>query len=77
MGLALDEPTDNDEKVQDGELTFLVEKSLSKYLPEVKVDYQDSWFGKTVCRTISWRFRLLKRPNKGFLTPKRARKPLF
>lgn len=46
MGLALDEPTENDEKYEEGKLTFIIEKKLADNFPGVKIEYQDSWFGK-------------------------------
>lgn len=46
MGLALDEPTENDEKYEEGKLTFLIEKKLAGSFPGIIIEYQDSWFGK-------------------------------
>ena len=45
MGLALDEPTENDEKIPEGKLTFLVEQNIA-HIPTVKIDYRNSWMGK-------------------------------
>lgn len=45
MGLALDEPTENDEKISEGKLTFLVEQNIA-HIPTVKIDYRNSWMGK-------------------------------
>lgn len=46
MGLALDEPSDNDERFEEGPLTFIMEKHLAEHFPEVQIDYRDSWAGK-------------------------------
>lgn len=44
--MALDEPKDDDEKLPEGKLTFLVEPRISATIPEIKIDYKDSFFGK-------------------------------
>lgn len=44
--MALDEPREDDKKFQEGKLTFLVEPRLTKTIPEIKIDYKDSLFGK-------------------------------
>jgi len=40
--LALDEPKDNDLKVEEGELTFLVDNELMQSCGDIKVDFVDS-----------------------------------
>ena len=46
MGLALDEPADNDEQIIVDELKFVVEKGLAKNFSQLTIDYSDSWFAK-------------------------------
>jgi len=44
--LALDEPSEKDEKYQDEDLTFVMEKDLAQKLPDIVIDYSDSWLGR-------------------------------
>jgi Fe-S cluster assembly iron-binding protein IscA len=46
LGLALDEPKEDDAHFQVDKLNFIVEKHLAKSWPEVHIDYRDSWMGK-------------------------------
>lgn len=45
MGLALDEPAEEDEKITEGRLTFLVGQNLA-HIPSINIDYKKSWLGK-------------------------------
>jgi Fe-S cluster assembly iron-binding protein IscA len=42
LGLALDEPKDNDQKFDEQGLTFLVDTDLMKQCCAIKVDYLDA-----------------------------------
>ena len=42
LGLALDEPKDNDTKVEEGGLTFLVDNELMQTCGDIKVDFTES-----------------------------------
>jgi len=42
LGLALDEPKDSDLKVEEGDLTFLVDSELMKNCGDIKVDFVES-----------------------------------
>ncbi|MDF1576973.1 MAG: hypothetical protein RQ753_00950 [Desulfurivibrionaceae bacterium] len=42
MGLALDEPKDNDAKMEQDGLTFLVDNDLMKDCGDIKVDFVES-----------------------------------
>ena len=46
MGLALDEPSANDEQTTVDELNFIMEKGLAKNFAQLTIDYSDSWFAK-------------------------------
>lgn len=46
MGLALDEPGENDERIEKEDLLFIVEKRITNNFSEIKVDFRASWFGK-------------------------------
>lgn len=46
LGLALDEPSENDQVFEEGPLTFVMEKRWSEQIPSVKIDYKDSWLQK-------------------------------
>jgi Fe-S cluster assembly iron-binding protein IscA len=43
--MALDEPKGNDIIIENEGITFLVEKSLEKYMPEVNIDFRNNWMG--------------------------------
>lgn len=45
LGMALDEPKDNDEVFNEGDFTYLVEKGLYELVKPIKVDYVDSYMG--------------------------------
>ena len=42
LGLALDEPKENDTKVEEGGLTFLVDNELMQTCGDIKVDFAES-----------------------------------
>jgi len=42
LGLALDEPKENDVKVEEGDLTFLVDNDLMNNCGDIKVDFIES-----------------------------------
>jgi iron-sulfur cluster assembly protein len=42
LGLALDEPKDNDTKVEESGITFLVDNELMVSCGEIKVDFMES-----------------------------------
>lgn len=46
MGLALDEPTDDDEKLSVGELEILVERRAAAFADQSIIDYVDSVWGR-------------------------------
>ena len=46
MGLALDEPTDEDEKLSVGELEILVEPRAAAFADQSIIDYVDSVWGR-------------------------------
>jgi Fe-S cluster assembly iron-binding protein IscA len=52
--LALDEPKDNDEVFDINGLTFLMEKSLRKYLNGIEIDFNDSGFRPGFSITPQW-----------------------
>jgi Fe-S cluster assembly iron-binding protein IscA len=52
--LALDEPKENDEVFEKEGITFLVEKSLKKYLKKVTVDYNEGGFRPGFSITPVW-----------------------
>ena len=45
LGMALDEPKDNDEVFDDRDLTYIVEKGLYKMVKPIKVDYVNNYMG--------------------------------
>ena len=45
LGLALDEPQDNDEVFNDRDLTYIVEKGLYELVKPIKVDYVNTYMG--------------------------------
>ena len=44
MGLALDEPKENDESYDNSELTFVVENELMKTCGGIKIDYHEDGY---------------------------------
>ena len=45
MGMALDEPQDNDEIVKDNGVTFLIEKGLFDQVKPITIDFVESPMG--------------------------------
>jgi len=45
LGMALDEPKDNDEVFNDRDLTYIIEKGLYEMVKPVKVDYVNTYMG--------------------------------
>ncbi len=45
MGMALDEPRDNDEVIEENGVTYLIEKGLYDQIKPVNVDFVDSAMG--------------------------------
>ena len=45
LGMALDEPRDNDEVFDDRELTYVVDKNLFEQIKPIKVDYINTPMG--------------------------------
>lgn len=45
MGMALDEPKDNDMQVNLENVNFLVDGSMARNFPQVNIGYRRSWLG--------------------------------
>jgi iron-sulfur cluster assembly protein len=45
LGMALDEPQENDEIIKDNEITYLIEKDLLNQVKPIKIDFIDSAMG--------------------------------
>jgi iron-sulfur cluster assembly protein len=45
LGMALDEPRDNDEMFNDRDLTYIVEKGLYELVKPIKIDYVNTYMG--------------------------------
>lgn len=48
MSLTLDEPAENDAFYEESSLPFVLEKSLFEKLAKVKIDYRNTWMGKSL-----------------------------
>lgn len=48
MSLTLDEPAENDVFYEESSLPFILEKSLFNKLTKIKIDYRNTWMGKSL-----------------------------
>lgn len=46
MGMALDEPKDDDQKITVEGVDFIYDKADEGYMPDSIIDFQDSFLGK-------------------------------
>ena len=46
MGMALDEPRDEDQKVSIKGVDFIYDKADENFMPDSVIDFQDSFLGK-------------------------------